>query len=395
MTSEAPVPSMAKLALACVSRVRALGVDQCHTLISCSKTKGGHREAARHLYTSPLYRKSVTLTERWAIPFSIMSAKYGLLDPDEIIEPYELTLKQASKKVKIEWARQVHKQLRSFRHKTLLILAGDDYLSPLLQAAEGPAAFEYFAPLQGLSLGTRLAFLNEAIRLENRRKAIANAYGLFERLIRTTGFCRLREVLSKDLPTHGVYFFFDDHEPTVFSNTIPRLVRVGTHGVSLGSVATLRNRLRTHFGTRAGRGNHRSSVFRLHVGRAIIERERLSNLFANWGKGQSADREITNAEADMEKKVSDYIGNLRVLFIPAHDSAGTGSIRATIEKQFIAMFTEHMCPLENSSNDWLGRFSDKQTIRETGLWNVRDVGEPYDSKFLPFLESYMARKNKK
>jgi hypothetical protein len=97
----------AKLALACALQVRAIGTDRLHTLISCSKSKGGHRDSARHMYTSPLYRKSVLLTEHWGISFSILSAKYGLLQPDEVIEPYELTLKGASRLKKIEWARSV------------------------------------------------------------------------------------------------------------------------------------------------------------------------------------------------------------------------------------------------------------------------------------------------
>jgi hypothetical protein len=93
----------------------------------------------------------------------------------------------------------------------------------------------------------------------------------------------------------------------------------------------------------------------------------------------------------MEKKVSEYIGNLRVLFIPVHDNAGTGSMRAVIEQQFIAMFTERFCAIESSSPDWLGRFSDKPSIKETGLWNVRDVGREYDLKFLPYLDSFLTR----
>jgi hypothetical protein len=383
-------PSTAELALSCSSTIRSIGIDNLHTLISCSKSKGGHRDAARNMYVSPLYRKSVMLTERWGIPFSILSAKYGLLDPDQIIEPYELTLKGAPKQVKVEWARLVDAQIRSLTNKNLIILAGDDYFSPLVEVGESDP-LKYFAPMRGLSLGTRLSFLNEAIRIERRRDAVATAYDLFGQFSDSRGFSRLRDILADELPSHGVYFFFDDSEPTAFSHTLPRLVRVGTHGVSLGSVATLRNRLRTHFGTRAGTGNHRASVFRLHVGRAIIEREGLQMTFPHWGKGQSATREITDGEVAMEKRVSEYIGNLRVLFIPVHDAAGTGSMRAVIEQQFIAMFTEHFCAIESSSPDWLGRFSDKSSIKETGLWNVRDVGREYDLKFLPYLGSFLSR----
>ncbi|WP_456772122.1 DUF6884 domain-containing protein [Bradyrhizobium sp. USDA 4369] len=359
-------------------------------LISCSKSKGGHRDIARDMYTSPLYRKSVQLAELWGIPFYILSAKYGLLHPSDLIEPYEQTLKTASKTERQDWAQRVDKQLRELPRKDFVVLAGDDYFAPLVEAGSG-APLNYFAPMRSLSLGTRLAFLNEAIKLERRRSATRTAYEFFERLSTSRIPPRLSDLLATDLPTHGVYFFFDETQATQFSKIIPRLVRVGTHGVSAGSTATLRTRLRTHFGTRAGQGNHRASVFRLHVGRAIIERENLQDQFPDWGKGQSASREITDREAALEARVSRYIANLRVLTIPVIDSAGKSSMRATIERQFIAMFTEHLCPLESASSDWLGRFSDKPTIKETGLWNVRDVGEEYDPKFLTLLEAYLIK----
>ena len=165
--------------------------------------------------------------------------------------------------------------------------------------------------------------------------------------------------------TRRLFLFRRQREHDVFER-YPQLVRIGTHGVSAGSTATLRTRLRTHFGTRRGAGNHRASVFRLHVGRALIERDGLHAAFPNWGRGQSASKKIATEETELEMRVSEYIGKLRVLFTPVSDTAGTTSLRAVIERQFIALFTEHMCALESPSSSWLGRFSDKPAIREFG-----------------------------
>jgi hypothetical protein len=90
--------TVAQLAMHATKEVETLGPTNCHALISCSKTKGTHRDLARHIYVSPLYRKSVMVAEGWGLSFSILSAKHGLLDPDETIEPYDLTLKGASKR---------------------------------------------------------------------------------------------------------------------------------------------------------------------------------------------------------------------------------------------------------------------------------------------------------
>jgi hypothetical protein len=113
--------------------------------------------------------------------------------------------------------------------------------------------------------------------------------------------------------------------------------------------------------------------------------------YPHWGKGQSASREIAESERAIEAQVSKYIGNLRVLFIPVHDSAGVNSMRATIERQFIALFTENLCPLEDSSPNWLGRFSDRAAIRDSGLWNVRDVGSQHDPKFISLFDVLLKR----
>ena len=387
--------TLSRLALEVSSKVEVLGPTNCHALIACSKTKCTHRDLARHMYVSSLYRKSVLAAEGLGVQFSILSAKYGLLDPDQVVEPYDLTLKGKSTAFKAAWAARVDAQIqKTFDHgKCLIVLAGDDYYQPLLEV-DGKTP-NYFAPMKGLSLGNRLAFLNQCIRLKKRQRDVARAYELFARIGAHTGMYELKRLLETTLPKQGVYFFFDEGETTAFSRTIPRLVRVGTHGVSAGSTATLRNRLRTHFGTRNGFGNHRASVFRLHVGRAIIERDRLNEIFPNWGKGQSAPKEVTEQEAPLEIRVSEYIGKLRVLYIPIADAAGKGSMRATIERQFIALVTENICPVETSSPSWLGQFSDKATIRETGMWNVRDVGGNYDLRFLEFFDGLVSRSRQK
>lgn len=385
-------PTIAQLAMRATNEVESFGPASCHALISCSKSKGGHRDLARDMYVSPLYRKSVLVAEGWSLSFSILSAKYGLLDPNETIEPYDLTLKGASRQFKSEWADKVDQQIRNSidPRKHLIVMAGDDYYTPLTDAGiKNPLKFS--VPMRGLSLGKRLVFLNQSIRISKRRVAVVRSYEIFAQLAAHMGLRRLREILAEKLPKQGVYFFFDDDERTKFSSVIPRLVRVGTHGVSSGSVATLRNRLRTHLGTRAGAGNHRASVFRLHVGRAIIERDGLLERYPNWGRGQSAPKDTTKPEAPLESKVSEYIGNLRVLVIPVSDTAGTGSMRATIERQFISMFSENLCTIEDSSPTWLGRFSDKPSIRDSGLWNIRDVGGEYDLKFIPLLEGLTKR----
>ena len=95
-------------------------------------------------------------------------------------------------------------------------------------------------------------------------------------------------------PARGVYFFMEPGEYRTSHPTVHRIVRVGTHAVSALSKSTLWGRLRTHRGGADGGGNHRGSIFRLHVGAALLVSG--EEHLATWGVNASASREIRGAE---------------------------------------------------------------------------------------------------
>ena len=354
-------------------------------LVACCKTKRQAPSPAVELYASPLFARSADLARRLGLPMSILSAKHGLVGSDQILEPYDLTLKGRPIEERRAWAREVADAIGTDvgMQDHLILLAGGTYsgaLAPLLEADGRTVSL----PLTGMAMGERLAFLNRAHRVLDRRDAAARFYDWTSE---ATGPRRLSELMDGPLPRRGVYFFFDPDEATSFSRAVPRLVRIGTHGVSSGSKASLRTRLRTHLGTAAGAGNHRSSVFRLHVGEALINRDLDAARYPSWGRGQSADAVVSRAELELERKVSRYMSRLLVTFVAVDDEPGKDSMRAVLERHAIALFTEHMSPLEQASADWLGGHSSQPSIRRSGLWNVRAVG---DDANLQTLESIAA-----
>lgn len=131
------------------------------------------------------------------------------------------------------------------------------------------------------------------------------------------------------LPERGVYFFREPGEHRAANPEVLRVVRVGTHSVSSGSKSTLCGRLKAHRGTRTGGGNHRGSIFRLHVGTAFLARDGIQ--LTTWGVGSSAPPAVRNsetaraAEAACEKRVSEYIGAMSVLWLHVPDEAGPDS----------------------------------------------------------------------
>lgn len=79
-------------------------------LVACAAAKV-QSAAAKDLYVSSLFRKSRTFAERNADSWYILSAKHGLVSPDQVIEPYDLTLNRMPIADRRPWAAHVNRQL--------------------------------------------------------------------------------------------------------------------------------------------------------------------------------------------------------------------------------------------------------------------------------------------
>lgn len=193
-----------------------------------------------------------------------------------------------------------------------------------------------------------------------------------------------------------MYFFFQDGELRGDGRTL-RVVRVGTHAVSEGSRTTFWKRLAQHKGTMggalAGGGSHRGSVFRRHVGAALLDTgDCPPGVRQTWGQGGTADRQTRSAEYRLERDVSAYIGDLPFLWLGIPDPRGVGSDRRMIEANAIALLSnDGRPPIDPPSPGWLGYHADRAAIRKSGLWNVNHVGERHEPAFLDLLAGYVAR----
>ena len=110
-------------------------------------------------------------------------------------------------------------------------------------------------------------------------------------------------------------------------------MRVGTHALTATSKATLWGRLSQHRGQLTGRnpggGNHRSSVFRRHVGAALIRRGGLpDDLLSSWLDRHRPPTERASREADIEREVSHYIGAMPFLWFSVPGRADRGYLES-------------------------------------------------------------------
>ena len=138
-------------------------------LLSCVSQKTPFKNMAKDLYVSSLFKKSWQYSKEVIKPdgIYILSALYGLIRFDEVIEPYDKTLLNMSKEECQEWAEKVKTQLterfvkdnRKLEDYNFIILAGSKYyenLSDFLPNKE--------FPLGRLPIGKRLGVLSSAIK---------------------------------------------------------------------------------------------------------------------------------------------------------------------------------------------------------------------------------------
>jgi hypothetical protein len=186
-------------------------------------------------------------------------------------------------------------------------------------------------------------------------------------------------------PTRGVYFVLEKGELRSGSGTGSRVVRVGTHGLKVGATSTLWGRLAQHRGSVTA-GNHRGSVFRQHVGRAIAARDPVTSVLS-WGRGSSAPPEFAQRERDLESKVSAVISEMSVLWLAIDDEPGRESQRGFAERNAIALLSAYgSVPIDPPSSNWLGYHCPSDRVKGSGLWNSNHVDETVDPDFLSRFE---------
>jgi uncharacterized HhH-GPD family protein len=131
-------------------------------LVGCVENKLGHPAPARDLYISPLWQKRRRYAEESGMPWKILSAEYGLVDPDQVIRPYDRYLGSQPVSYRTEWSRQTAEQiLEELEHLGLSVIeihAGSDYLENGLISRLEDAGVKVVWPFRGHRFGEHLAW---------------------------------------------------------------------------------------------------------------------------------------------------------------------------------------------------------------------------------------------
>ncbi len=130
--------------------------------VSCVKKKRIHPSPAKDLYISDWFKKASQYANQEADEWFILSAKYFLVHPDQVIEPYDLTLKSMQVEERKHWANRVLQMLKPLlsTDDKLTVLAGKDYREYLIKLFN-QEGYKVNIPMEGLRNGEQKSWLKK------------------------------------------------------------------------------------------------------------------------------------------------------------------------------------------------------------------------------------------
>ena len=137
-------------------------------IVGCGKAKLDHAAEARDMYTSTLFRAARRYAES-CDDWVIVSALYGLLAPETVIEPYEYQLERSHRQ---QWGQSQANHIvydhRDVGPYEVILLCGEDYAGPIVAGLRNDGDDGWRCnlvgvrePLKGMGLGKRMQWLTK------------------------------------------------------------------------------------------------------------------------------------------------------------------------------------------------------------------------------------------
>jgi hypothetical protein len=140
--------------------------DRVVYLVPCGSRKRAAQCEARDLYVGSLFTQARSVAEASGKPWVILSALHGVVEPHQVLAPYDFTLAKAPLAYRAAWSLRVTARLCSMHpDATFVSLCSTAY-------DEGINLGRLLRPLKGLSLGKRKQWLSrELARIKERRSS--------------------------------------------------------------------------------------------------------------------------------------------------------------------------------------------------------------------------------
>jgi len=134
-------------------------------LVSCVSKKDDKPQPAADLYQSHWFKKASAYAKQIGDEWYILSAKHGLIDPTEVIAPYDVTLNNMKSSDRKLWAKNVFEKLKDLLSPgdEIVFLAGTKYRENLITPLE-KLGVQVSIPMKGLRIGEQMSWLNKKIK---------------------------------------------------------------------------------------------------------------------------------------------------------------------------------------------------------------------------------------
>ncbi len=137
--------------------------------MGCVSQKNETARAAKDLYRSELFRRRRLWAEASDVPWWIFSAEYGLVQPDQVIEPYDTRIGRLSSDARTRLAESVVSDLdlalAGLSGKVIELHAGDEYALVVKGPLQRRGA-TVIRPLEGLRIGEQLGWYGDHLGLD-------------------------------------------------------------------------------------------------------------------------------------------------------------------------------------------------------------------------------------
>lgn len=253
-------------------------------LVGCVKTKRSEPAPAQDLYISDLFKKRRAYVQSAGGRWFILSAQHGLVAPDDVLEPYDMALKEQPAQYRERWGRQVVEalleRLGSLEGRLFEVHAGATYADALRQPLTA-AGGRLVLPLAGLAQGQQLSWY-----LQRSAAAVRGKPGLDEIEAAVAALADLQAARPphgfpwgrSDLAAPGLYAWHVDDEGALHlssglhAEVRSGLVYAGQAGATAWPSGTRRSStLLSRIGSNHLRGRISASTWRLSLAAALAD----------------------------------------------------------------------------------------------------------------------------
>jgi len=154
-------------------------------IIPCTNQKADEPMKARDLWVGSHFQFVLAHAELFYDKVLIMSYKYGLISPDDVIEPYDYDVRNASAVEKLKWWWALREDIIEVcaaedKPDLVALYTGGFERDRIMREFVRNGVRQVIVPFEGRGIGQRMSLVYDCVPPFDREKAEAGGYALPE-----------------------------------------------------------------------------------------------------------------------------------------------------------------------------------------------------------------------